>query len=391
MTDHPFPTFQISKTGGYFPHDSRDEHDQSFPTDKKTDIDYEIAGRREISQTFKDLRSGNKARRRLREEKEKYYHYKGVNRGQIGKQHYVPDQSSGSWRTHTHLLEDAETTIMTKSLLYREAQHYPRPPTYHRNTYRRQSHWVKTCAAEKRREERRLLPKWILDDVTLAKECEFQFLVHGLPRMICFCDTPSCRVCEKPDESFKEYEYPVGLEMREWWEWYQHEESWEFNYDVWDVRKQMCDKCEHFPNKTCEGHEGCLWEYRAICDELEEYLSGEDTGVSRISVGRKVSQSQQRRRRGGRRVRGMRFGFAPPLFLSVSSEIGEDSRGSSANTQLLFEDVDWVSVHSDEDWSELDLDNSDSDTCYCHDEIFSGGDSANDFQIVDNLSDWQRN
>lgn len=140
----------------------------------RTAIDYELAGRFP-SQTFKDLRSASKARRRQRANLEKYYSYRGVNAGQVGQQyHKLPS----NFNDDKALPAEAPTVTMTKQNLYREAQCYPRPPTYHRRT-REYARWTKTCRKDKERRARRHASQQLSEDVDECSEYYFMAYVAG--------------------------------------------------------------------------------------------------------------------------------------------------------------------------------------------------------------------
>ena len=165
--------------------------DEDFPS-SNTATAYSLAGRGDASHTFRDLRSAGRARRRLYKEREKYYGYRGVNRGQLGQQHYTPDFCLFSCcgpNTHGHgyanPLPESNKTKMTKRLLYRDAQEYPRPPTYHRsNPHEKDSSW------KKRQVAKRFQPKLNPSDYDKANWCDFQYCplrVHEDREDICYC------------------------------------------------------------------------------------------------------------------------------------------------------------------------------------------------------------
>lgn len=337
----------------------------AVPTDNKMIIDYEIAGR-DAGHDFRDLRSASKAQKRSKKEREKYYNFKGVKRGQLGKDHYTPD---GSLWGHRHLLneDEAEITTMTKRLLYREAQHYPRPPTYHHSNYRRQSHWCNTLRAQKRLRDRRTLIRNLPNDISEGRDCVLQYDMFGLPRMMCFCEGEGWNFCRKDGpwrSDQREKEYKPLEDYSEWWEWHMDEEGWEFKYDPWDIRKQICfhcwDRVRYFPfdgfpeNGACKGHDGSDPAYRAMYDALEQYLYfyGEDESS-----------------------------------LTAAEDGGS---GSFIDTDAAeFGLGDWTLFsHADSDWSELE-----SQIGYSEDEYSfcgcSDGDSASDFEVIEPYGDYR--
>lgn len=140
------------------------EDDEDMSMD--TAVGYELAGRLP-SQTFKDLRSGSKARRRQRTVREKYWSYRTVNAGQIGRQHH-----EFAWAA------DAPTVTMTKEDLYREAQRPPRPPAVHRRP-RHYARWPKTPRKDRARRERRHAAQQLLSDVEDCLDPWFMAYVTG--------------------------------------------------------------------------------------------------------------------------------------------------------------------------------------------------------------------
>lgn len=109
-------------------------------------VDYEIAGRADNGNVFRDLRSPAKARRRLKAESEKYFAYKEFKRGDVGKLHCNPARREWGYQ---RLLPDAEIVCMTKRDLYQQAQCWPKPPRYHRGRRHRQDEFW-TSRAEMR-------------------------------------------------------------------------------------------------------------------------------------------------------------------------------------------------------------------------------------------------
>nr|POE65026.1 hypothetical protein CFP56_34694 [Quercus suber] len=104
-------------------------------------INHELCGRADTNHTFRDLRSAAIARRRDRSDREKYYNYRGVNRGQLSRLHFRYDAIShnpnhGPIAVIRSLLPDCMVEPMSKRQFYQEAQQYPRPPTYHRSRRR---------------------------------------------------------------------------------------------------------------------------------------------------------------------------------------------------------------------------------------------------------------
>ncbi|KAK3717181.1 hypothetical protein LTR37_005890 [Vermiconidia calcicola] len=115
------------------------EDEEESPPSVSDGIAYELAGRQSPSHTFRDMRSARRARRRLYTEKDKYFGFKGVKRGQLGREHYKPSSAPNVYGFPTPLPE-AETAIMTKQMLYNDAQYYPKPPRYHYSHW-----WEKRC------------------------------------------------------------------------------------------------------------------------------------------------------------------------------------------------------------------------------------------------------
>jgi hypothetical protein len=148
--------------------------------DRHRSREFEITGRNDYRHEFKDLRSAQKARRRQQFEKEKYYGYRGVKRGQLGAEHYdvrlMFNYSNGRTSMKQAVpVPEAETTIMNKHMFYQEAQHWPKPPRYHNSHF-----WDKYFPRhQKRLETKRRLSKEIELNREDALEADFQFYVHG--------------------------------------------------------------------------------------------------------------------------------------------------------------------------------------------------------------------
>nr|POE76139.1 hypothetical protein CFP56_59619 [Quercus suber] len=99
-------------------------------------IDYELCGRANASNTFRDLRSAATARRRDRSDREKYYHYRAITRGLLSRVHsrYDPVKPDPDFGPPTMIRISSWNCKMdpvTKETLYRKALQFPRPPTYH--------------------------------------------------------------------------------------------------------------------------------------------------------------------------------------------------------------------------------------------------------------------
>ncbi len=139
-------------------------------------ISMEMAGRGDEDHEFKDLRSASRARKRMRTEREKYYGYRGVKRGQIGLTHF---QESRWIDSPQILLSEREQIVMTKPMLYREAQYYPRPPTYSKPRHKRRVR-RDLVKWELRLEQKRDLSFDLPRDVEDATEQSFQYFVHGV-------------------------------------------------------------------------------------------------------------------------------------------------------------------------------------------------------------------
>ncbi|KAF2173990.1 hypothetical protein M409DRAFT_16261 [Zasmidium cellare ATCC 36951] len=101
---------------------------------RKVAINYEVCGRGDDN-TFRDLRSASKARKRKRQEQEKYYFWKGVKPGWLGKQvHNICELDPAGCFCHFRRVPEKKTVTVTKKMMYEKAQLYPRPPTYHHST-----------------------------------------------------------------------------------------------------------------------------------------------------------------------------------------------------------------------------------------------------------------
>lgn len=130
------PDHWYNQSALYLPIDYHDSGFEGPIHDKRSrQISCELAGR-SADHTFKDFRSTHKAKRRRLAEKEKYWGYRAVKRGQLDVPYYAcedeewPGGNPPSW-THTALPSETATTITDKHMLYYQAQRYPRPPKYH--------------------------------------------------------------------------------------------------------------------------------------------------------------------------------------------------------------------------------------------------------------------
>lgn len=101
--------------------------------DRKQAINYELCGKRDDN-SFSDLRSASKARKRRRREQEKYYSWRRVKPGWLGAQvnGICELAGNGCYCLGSALTRDNFT--VTKKMMFEEAQGYPRPPTYHRSS-----------------------------------------------------------------------------------------------------------------------------------------------------------------------------------------------------------------------------------------------------------------
>lgn len=92
-------------------------------------IAHELSGRRNDGHKFQDLRSGGKSRNRVRATSEKYWGFREVKRGALGKPHHVQDWYS----YHPHLrgpLPDVPVEAMTKKMMFDDAQKDPPLPIW---------------------------------------------------------------------------------------------------------------------------------------------------------------------------------------------------------------------------------------------------------------------
>ncbi|KAK5702509.1 hypothetical protein LTR17_022257 [Elasticomyces elasticus] len=103
---------------------------------------YALAGR-EPGNSFRDIRSAARGRKRQRDRLNKYYSFKHVNPGQLGADHQVLDglncKGCNTWpeNMNGHAAPDVfEVRVlrMTRKALYDEAQCYPRPPVLHKRS-----------------------------------------------------------------------------------------------------------------------------------------------------------------------------------------------------------------------------------------------------------------
>lgn len=102
----------------------------SFGHSHADQLAYATAGR-PFENTFKDLRSASRARKRDLKHRQKYYNHRHIKRGQLNQPH-LDTLGEGRLTFQSKLPHEAEIVIMNKKLLFTEAQKYPRPPTYHR-------------------------------------------------------------------------------------------------------------------------------------------------------------------------------------------------------------------------------------------------------------------
>ncbi|EME44541.1 hypothetical protein DOTSEDRAFT_72114 [Dothistroma septosporum NZE10] len=121
----------------YYIDDSDVEH-----TPRSALIAYELAGR-EVENTFRDLRSASKARKRQRTASHKYYGWRFIKPGQLNKPHYDTrlGEMDDLW-PKSRFLSELKVVTMDKNTMYRQALLWPRPPTYHRRSREKdQSPW----------------------------------------------------------------------------------------------------------------------------------------------------------------------------------------------------------------------------------------------------------
>ena len=104
-----------------------------------------------------DLRGPSLDQKRFRTRAEKYYSFRAVKAGQLGRLHYNLHPTAPDHFWYVALISsETPTEICTKQRLYMEAQQWPRPPKYHhahRDKVRTKR--GKTLAYERRREEER--------------------------------------------------------------------------------------------------------------------------------------------------------------------------------------------------------------------------------------------
>ena len=362
-----------------YSHDIRSAESQSFSARPKDFVDHELAGRRDPSHTFKDLRSARKARRRARADLKKYFSYKGVNRGQLDQEHYVPHHYPG-WGRHGYvdLLDDqSETAPMTKQMLYREAQEHPRPPQIRRSRAQRAPDYSITCKAERQQEERRHLQTWATDDA-LDIDCEDQYLIHGLPRTACFT---GCRFmggyhCLKPWQvAYEQGSDPYYSYMIPYSEFTDGTDpNYDFLVDAWDIRRQMCVSCGHFPERACKGHDESNEEYCALYDAIAEYLVEEYDGITGIYVRDGTTQTQRRHQEGRKR----------PRWRSSKQSVDDQSYVSEGDYWDMVSI--WSASSYSEDWSELVsiFGEGKSDLLSCDEVIdLTDSETLSDFELVD--------
>ena len=148
------------------------DFDLNPPVDSAVAINYELAGRNDAMHSFRDLRSPSKARKRHRERNEKYWSFRAVKAGPLGKAHHMSNQPSGTW--YTTLLPDAPRATMTKQQLYRDAQTYPRPPKLHRS-----KRWEKTPSGADNRHSGLKHARQRHDDLLDEALGDTKFLITG--------------------------------------------------------------------------------------------------------------------------------------------------------------------------------------------------------------------
>ncbi|KAK5681225.1 hypothetical protein LTS10_006987 [Elasticomyces elasticus] len=112
------------------------------PESKYNAANYALAGR-EPGNSFRDVRSAARGRKRHRDRLSKYYSFKHVNPGQLGADHQelggLNCKGCNTWPDHMngHAAPDVfEVRVlrMTRKALYDEAQCYPRPPVLHKRS-----------------------------------------------------------------------------------------------------------------------------------------------------------------------------------------------------------------------------------------------------------------
>ena len=104
-----------------------------------------------------DVRGPSLDQKRFRNRAEKYYSFRAVKPGQLGRLHYnlYPPAPDHFWYVAL-ISSETPTEICTKRHLYREAQQWPRPPKYHHaHQDKVRTKRGKTLAYERRRQEER--------------------------------------------------------------------------------------------------------------------------------------------------------------------------------------------------------------------------------------------
>ncbi|KAK5694159.1 hypothetical protein LTR97_009780 [Elasticomyces elasticus] len=131
----------------------------SGPESHYNAANYALAGR-EPGNSFRDLRSAARGRKRQRDRLSKYYSFKHVNPGQLGADHQVLDglnyKGCNTWPDHMngHGAPDVfEVRVlrMTRKALYDEAQCYPRPPVLHKRSTDKTRGIVRTTRLQRKK------------------------------------------------------------------------------------------------------------------------------------------------------------------------------------------------------------------------------------------------
>lgn len=132
----------------------------------------ENAGRHNDGHPFQDLRSADKNRKRCRNNAQKYYGYRVVNRGQLGSKHKASPQPTSMVMGVT-LPADMATHTVNKQDLYNMAQDYPRPPRYHRRAIAKDSSPWSIKVEARQQARKHACQDWDLDEeMTLAYDVD---------------------------------------------------------------------------------------------------------------------------------------------------------------------------------------------------------------------------
>ena len=129
--------------------------DSDFDLHPTEAINYGLAGR-PTEVPFRDLRSAGHARRRQRDDREKYYGYRAVSRAQLHVPHYDVGPKRDKWGYLTVDVLTPKAVVMSQRMLYEQAQEWPRPPKYSRS---RRDHWPFAKMGEKRIKMNKHLPQ----------------------------------------------------------------------------------------------------------------------------------------------------------------------------------------------------------------------------------------